>query len=679
MESLPVELLPLIALAAISNFWSLTSIGWGNAYYSAAVRSMGTNWTSFLFNSFDSANYVTVDKPPFSLWVQVVSTKLFGWNQWALLAPQAVAGVLAVVLLYFGVQRSWGRTAGFVSGLALAVTPISVVVNHSNNTDAVLVFLMVATAVAGIQAVRRGRLRWLVLASALGGLAILAKMAAAAPVIPGVFLAYLLCAPLPSRKRITHAFIGALTTVAMGLSWFMVMEVIPDSSRPYIGSTQQNSAFELAFERNGVNQVDGTIEGLPAGRAERQPGLLPPATGGGPMGPLGPLGPLGGRGMGGANGGLTVGFSGGEPGLLRLFNSDLGTQSGWLIPLAISGALSALFVIGFRRSEKLGTLIIFSGWAASAGTAFSISKGIVHPYYLAQLGPPIAALVGIGVGAFAHPSTGRRRYARLLFPVGLAATGVTQWIILRRVTWRSWQAPLSVGCLAIGVAFALMLAAQGWRKRSDDSTPRTDTHTSRVQRFASLAMATAAFLAPASWLQGSLATGTSGPLPYAVPYPTLFGTGVAGIAPGGGNQLEDSDNDTLIQFLLANRSTEKWILGVSSAREAQQIVITSGEPVMAIGGFTGTDPISTEQQLRARVASKQIRYFLVTQSGPGPLGLGRGPGRNGTNPVLSQITDQCQEVPKTAWNPNTTGNTPVAPTTPPFQSRFTLFDCKAST
>jgi 4-amino-4-deoxy-L-arabinose transferase-like glycosyltransferase len=667
---LPLELLLLIAVAAIANFWSLTSVGWGNAYYSAAVRSMGTNWTSFLFNSFDSANYVTVDKPPLSLWVQVLSTKAFGWNQWAVLAPQAVAGVLAVVLLYVGIRRSWGRTAGFVSGLALAITPISVAVNHSNNTDAVLVLLMVTTAVAGIHAARCGRLKWLILASTFAGLAILAKMAAAAPVIPGVFLAYLWCAPLASRKRIMHAVVGVLTTATIGLSWFIVMEVIPDSSRPYIGSTQQNSAFELAFERNGINQVDGTIQGLPAGRQGRQqPDRLPPAVGGRPVGTPGSPG------IGGPNGAVTVGFAGGEPGPLRLINSDLGTQSGWLIPLAVSGALSALCIVGFRRSEKLGALIIFSGWAVSAGTAFSISKGIVHPYYLAQLGPPIAALVGIGVGAFADPSTGTRRYARFLLSVGLCATAATQWIILRRVTWRSWQAPVSVGCLVVGVAIALVLAAQGLRRPAVDSASTVANITARLHRFGLLAMITA-FLAPASWLQGSLAIGTSGPLPYAVPYRTLLGSGLAGIAPGGGSQLATSDNEALIQFLRSNRSSEKWLLGVSSAREAQQIVIASAEPIMAIGGFAGTDPISSEEQLRTRITSGQIRYFLATETGPGPLGLGRGPGRNATNPVLAAVTDECEEVPQTTWNPNPSGETTASPRPRPNPTRLTLFDCK---
>jgi 4-amino-4-deoxy-L-arabinose transferase-like glycosyltransferase len=692
----------LVLLASITNFWSLTSGGWGNSYYSAAVRSMRTNWKSFLFNSFDSANYVTVDKPPLSLWVQVASTKVLGWNQFAVLAPQAFLGVSAVVLLYFGVQRSWGRTAGFVAGAALAITPISVAVNHSNNTDAVLVFLMVATAVAGAEAVRRGQLRWLMLASGLGGLAILAKMAAAVPVLPGVFLAYLLCTPHALRKRVVHSLIGVLITGAVGLSWFAAIEVVPKSSRPYIGSTQKNSAFELAFERNGVDQIGGTIAGLPtgagptgAGPGGRGPGggggafppnqvppdQAPPAPGGGAPGPSGggAAGPLGGLGLGGANGGLAIGFAGGEPGVGRLFNSDLGTQSGWLIPLAVSGALGALLIVGFRRSEKLGTLIIFSSWAVGAGVAFSITKGIVHPYYLAQIGPPIAALVGIGVGAFAHTATGQRRYARFLLPLGLAATALTQWIILRRVTWRSWQAPVSVGFLAVGVAIALLLVAQSLRDPSNDLNRSIGAKRMRIQRAGLVAIVATAFLAPASWLQGSLAIGTGGPLPYATPYPTLLRSGLAGLA----GQTSASDTTALVRYLRANRSTEKWILGVASTREAEQIVITSGEPVMAVGGFTGTDPISTEKQLRAHISSGRIRFLLLNQNRPGPFGRGRPGGRNATNLALSQISQDCAEVPRTVWNPNGSAERPPTPGAGPAlgarpilgAAPSTLYDC----
>ena len=110
---------------------------------------MGTSLKSFFFNALDSGNYVTVDKPPMALWIQTISTKIFGYNQYAILVPGALMGTLSVALLYLNIQRSWGRLAGFVAALALALAPITVMANHTNNTDATLVFLMTATAVTG--------------------------------------------------------------------------------------------------------------------------------------------------------------------------------------------------------------------------------------------------------------------------------------------------------------------------------------------------------------------------------------------------------------------------------------------------------------------------------------------------------------------------------------------------
>jgi 4-amino-4-deoxy-L-arabinose transferase-like glycosyltransferase len=696
-----LALLPVLALSALANFWSLRQVGWGNAYYAAGVRSMGTSLKSFFFNALDSGNYVTVDKPPMALWIQTISTKIFGYNQYAILVPGALMGTLSVGLLYVSIQRSWGRLAGFVAALALALAPITVMANHTNNTDATLVFLMTATAVTAVEAARRGTLRWLLGASVLGGMAVLTKMAAAVPVLPGLFVAYVWCAPLAWRRRVLHAAIGVVTAAVVGLSWFVALEIVPATSRPYIGSTQKNSSFELAFERNGVNQVEGTMSGLgggggaggrggsgfgpPNGRGfggqngtsspnggafpgnsgaggtgssngnfgGLLPGLPPvgaptnppanaptnataytPAnaagsavTGATPTGPFGGLLPGGagvpggfggpggfGAGGGGPGGGMGIGFSGGEPGTLRLFNSDLGTQNGWLLPLAVIGALSALCFIGLRSSRRLAALVVFGGWFAIAAGAFSITKGIVHPYYLAQLGPPIAALAGIGVATFVSAAKAPRwrRVLSFAFPIALALTAWAQWVIARRVPWRSIGAPLALAIVGTAILCILIILGLPSKRLRWASVTAT---------VASLA----AMFAPASYLQGSLASGTSGTLPYAIPYRTQFGAGLGGgIIPNGGFQFSRSNTASLVAYLRTNRTTERWLLGVPSAGVAEPIIITTGEPVMATGGFIGSDPILTEKTLRAHISNGRIRYFMTSAGGFGGGGFGGG-------------------------------------------------------
>ncbi len=119
------ELIALLAIAGVLNLWALDLNGWANDYYAAAVRSMTTSWHAFLYGAFDSAGLQTVDKPPLALWVQALSARAFGFNSWSLLVPQALMGVATVGLVYDLARSRFGRAAGTVAGLTLALTPIT--------------------------------------------------------------------------------------------------------------------------------------------------------------------------------------------------------------------------------------------------------------------------------------------------------------------------------------------------------------------------------------------------------------------------------------------------------------------------------------------------------------------------------------------------------------------------
>ncbi|HEY4332954.1 MAG TPA: glycosyltransferase family 39 protein, partial [Ilumatobacteraceae bacterium] len=390
----------VVAVSVVANVWGLARVGWGNAYYAAAVRSMGTSWHDFLYGSFDRGGYVSVDKPPFSLWVDVVSTKLFGFSRYSVLGPEVLAGALAVWLLYWALRRTWGRTAGLVAAAALAVMPINVAVSHSNNTDAVLVLLMTAAAAVGIEAIRRGSLRWLLGACVLAGCAMTAKMLAAAPVMPGILIAYAWCAAPRLRRRLWHAGIGLVVMAVAGLWWFAAVQLTPAGARPYVGSTQTNSVFELAFERNGVNQVEGpsgSIFGLGKSsasattRAAATSAVRPIAFGvavarGAAPAPVSTSTSL-----------SSLGFTGGPAGPLRLFDEELGTQVAWLGPLAVAGIIGAVISTRIRRSARLGAVIVMTTWLAAGAVVYSATKGVLHPYYLAGIGPPVACLAGIAI------------------------------------------------------------------------------------------------------------------------------------------------------------------------------------------------------------------------------------------------------------------------------------------
>src|SRR5450432_1944215 len=174
-----VALPTLLALTALAYLWDLTSSGNANSFYAAAVQAGTKSWKAFFFGSIDSSRFITVDKPPASLWVMALSGRIFGFSSASMLIPQALEGVAAVWLLFCGVRRWFGTGAAFAAGLVLAVTPVAALMFRFNNPDALLVLLLVAAAYCLVRALEHAGTRWIVVAGTMIGFAFLAKMAQA--------------------------------------------------------------------------------------------------------------------------------------------------------------------------------------------------------------------------------------------------------------------------------------------------------------------------------------------------------------------------------------------------------------------------------------------------------------------------------------------------------------------
>src|SRR6266566_8042414 len=170
-------------ISVFMNFFQLGKNGFGS-FYPPAVRSMMDNWHNFFFASFDPGGFVTVDKPPVGFWFQVLSAKIFGFNAVSILVPQALAGVLSVLLLYYLVRRHFGVVAGLLAALALALCPISVVTNRNITIDSTLALVLLVGAWAVLRAAETGRLRWLLLSAAVVGIGFNVKMLEAYLVVP---------------------------------------------------------------------------------------------------------------------------------------------------------------------------------------------------------------------------------------------------------------------------------------------------------------------------------------------------------------------------------------------------------------------------------------------------------------------------------------------------------------
>jgi 4-amino-4-deoxy-L-arabinose transferase-like glycosyltransferase len=251
----------LLALTALLYLWDLGRNGWANDFYAAAVQAGTKSWKAFFFGSFDQSSFITVDKTPGSLWVMELSGRIFGFGQWSMLAPQALEGVGSVLLLYAAVKRWFGPAAGLIAGLVLALTPAAALMFRFNNPDALLVLLMTAAAYTLVRAVENGRTRWLVFTGLLIGFAFLAKMMQAFLVVPGFAAAYLWAGPPRLGKRIWQTLLLGSGIVAGAGWWILAAQLTPAADRPYFGGSTSNSILQLAIGYNGLGRLTGDETG----------------------------------------------------------------------------------------------------------------------------------------------------------------------------------------------------------------------------------------------------------------------------------------------------------------------------------------------------------------------------------------------------------------------------------
>jgi 4-amino-4-deoxy-L-arabinose transferase-like glycosyltransferase len=621
-------------LAAVLYIWALNSVGWGNSYYAAAVKAGTKSWKAFFFGAIDPGSFITVDKPPAALWVQEISARIFGFSSWSMLLPEAAAGVASVLVLHRLVRRWAGDLAAHLSALALALTPVAVMMFRFNNPDAFLTLLCLLAAWALWSAGETGRTRWLLVSAALVGLAFDTKMLQAFLVLPAFVLVYLIAGPARLAKRLAQLAAAAVTLVVAGGWWVAIVAAWPAASRPYIGSTTNNSIASLIFGYNGLSRLFGGT-GTPGG----------------------------GGGTGGAN-------FGGAAGWTRLFNSIVGGQISWLIPLAVAGLAAGLWLTrrGHRADRGRAGWLLWGLWGAVCVAVFSLSKGIFHPYYTVQLAPAVAALAG--AGGVALNELGRRHRASLGWVLPVAVVVTTGWaaiLLSRTAGYDTWlrTAVMAGGLLAgagLWVAFHL---------------PQ------RLLLAGAAGLATVALLAgPAAYAATTIANGDPGVNALAGPATSgAFGgarlggaagpaggaaggaPGAAGGAPGAaGGSASTSTDAGLIAYLEANRDGAEYIVAAFGSGSSGPIIIDSGQPVITIGGFNGSDPAPTLAGFEKLVAEGKVRYVLVSGSsggfgggGPGGVAGGPGGGNSTTQSISSWVTSNGKAVPAAAYGSSSAG------------------------
>ena len=575
----------------------------------------------------------------------MLSAKLLGSSGLSTLLPEALAGFAAVALLYYLVSRAFGAGTGLLAALMLAVTPVSVVTSRNNTIDTLLVLTVLLAAWTASLATERGSLRWLLATAAIVGLGFAIKMMEAYLVVPALFLLYLTAGRRKLLVRIGHLALAAIVLVAVSFAWPVTVDLTPKDQRPYVGSSQDNSAVSLALGYNGLQRLFG--RGF-----EVQPGLQP-------LGALRQLGRDGGGGPGGF--GET-----GVPGPLRLLDQQLAGQDSWLLPLAGLGIVASAVVAWSQRrrlasSRRAQALFLWGTWLATTGVFFSVA-GYFHRYYMVMMAPSVAALAAIGLwgGWLAYQ---RWRWLAWILPAVLLGTAVLQLHILASYPeWSTWMTPVALSSAALAAVLLLAL--------------RPGLHTTRLGPRLTLAARGAAglgglglLMAPTVW--GGLPTldaSHQGGLPSAGPPPARGGFIPFGfVAPqrgaDGARGPVPSSTNALEHYLEANQGTARYLVATTNANTAAPLILATGKPVMAMGGFIGSDPILTVDQLTAMVHRGDVRFF--------ELGGGFG-GRGGA--LGSWVQNNCASVPSSALEGN--GASPLGrfgSEGNPFQGQ--LYDC----
>lgn len=333
----------LLLFTAIFYLWHLTINGMANSYYAAAAQAASTNWTAWLFGSLDAANFISVDKPPISMMIMGLFGRIFGFSSWSMLLPHALAGIATVALVYLTVKRWYGARSGLIAGIVMAMTPAAVLMFRFNNPDSFLTLFLTASAYAFLRSFEDKRpVLWLSIAGLFTGLAFNTKMLQGLLVLPIMTIIYIGFARPKFTTRMWHLGVACIATIVSTFWWSILVWLTLAVSRPWVGSTSDNSIWSLIFSYNGFGRLLGNGGGLgsrPGGMmqmgAQATSQTASPAT----QAMTPPIGMMGGSfGAGGhGNGPGGAGF-GGETGVLRIFNESFGPNIAWLIPVALISA-----------------------------------------------------------------------------------------------------------------------------------------------------------------------------------------------------------------------------------------------------------------------------------------------------------------------------------------------------
>ncbi|MGW1030461.1 ArnT family glycosyltransferase [Streptomyces sp. NPDC002577] len=675
--------LALLLVTGVLYLWNLSASGYANSFYSAAVQAGSQSWKAFFFGSLDAGNAITVDKPPASLWPMALSVRIFGLSSWAILVPEVLMGVATVGVLYAAVRRRFSAAAGLIAGAVLALTPVAALMFRFNNPDALLALLMTVTVYCVLRGLEDGRTKWLVWAGAAVGFAFLTKTLQAFLILPALAALYAVCAPVKLKKRIGQLLLSGLAMVVAGGWWVAIVELWPASSRPYIGGSQNNSFLELTFGYNGLGRINGEETGSVGG-----------GGGGGGTGQWGETGidrmfnsEIGGqiswllpaalillvagialtwrakRTDATRNAFLAWGGSLLMTGLIFSFMAGIFHQ---YYTVALAPYIAALIGMGAtvlweERARKWASFALAGAVAATAIWSYVLLNRTSDYLPWLKWFVLIGGLVAAG---------GLLVAARLGRQLALAAVGlglVTSLAGPTAYTLSTLQTGHTGSIVTAGPAGASMMGGMGGGRgggpggmggggmqppgQQNGQTGQNGQQGQQGQQgggtgqFPGGGQQGGGMGQPPTGQQGGQngQTGQTGQTQGqgqqqgGMPGGGTMGEG--GMGGGGmGGLLNGADVSSKAKALLEkNAGDYTWVAAAIGSQNAASYQLATGDPVMAIGGFNGSDPSPTLAQFKQYVEDGKIHYFIAG-------GMGGGGGNSGT---ASQISSWVESNFKT--------------------------------
>lgn len=677
--SLPA-LIAIMALATALYSWNLSSSSL-NSFYSAAVLSGTHSWKAWFFGSLDAGNFMTVDKPPLVLMVMGLFCRVFGFGTWQMMLPLIAAAVGTIWILHTSVKRVFGHAAAAIAALVLALTPITVAINRDNNPDSLLVLLMVGGAALALRAGRDGKLVPLLGSAVCFGLAFNTKMLQGYIALPAVFAMYLYAARLPLVKRIINLLLAGVALAVSSFWWAAAVSLVPASERPYIGGSTDGTAWNLIMGYNGLGRVfggDGNGGGGGGGGANFAGtaglGRMFNDILGGQISwllPFAAIALVGGlilRGRaprtdltraalilwGGwtlfhyltfamAEGtmhpyyttalapGIAALCGGGGVMLLRAFRDD--KRWVWVLPVAL-GATGIWSIVLLRRASGWNTwlwpTIAVLMALAIAGLLVFRSGRRVQLFTASVAAAVVASLAGPTAYAASVPSGSGG---------GMGGTNPTAGPTTGNGMGGPGGGGNRAGGFPGGNGGGEMPGGQQGGQQQGGQNSQTGTPPNGApsgaptggmpggqedgQQQGGEAMGTPPGGTGTGGDQGTGGGATRGG----------FGGGGMGRGMGGGADSE------LVTYLKKHRDGAKWLLAVSSSQSAAQLIVSTGQPVISMWGWSGTDKAMTLAKLKELVKKGELHYIQLG----GGMGGGGGMGQGGSDSVSSEVTAWVQK------------------------------------